>query len=146
MTVHVWSVFEEINIYLKNMEIDNKKCVLQEHLSVMAPTVAKRMYSQELIVRAFQYFATSRRLYNPLRIDYQLPSVNSMTRITSKVSTLNETCFTRSAINTVKGNQKQCVIMQDEIYVKKMLLYHGELSLEERLMILNPLQNLYKEL
>ena len=107
------------------MEIDNKKCVLQEQLSVMAPTVAKRMYSQELIVRAFQYFATSRRLYNPLRIDYQLPSVNSMTRITSKVSTLSETCFMRSAFNTVKGNQKQCVIMQDEIYVKKILLYHG---------------------
>ena len=32
------------------MEIVNKKCVLQEHLSAMAPTVGKRMYSQELIV------------------------------------------------------------------------------------------------
>ena len=50
MTVHAWSVFEEIIRYLKNMEIVNKKCVLQEHLSAMAPTVGKRMYSQELIV------------------------------------------------------------------------------------------------
>ena len=30
-----------------------------------------------------------------------------------------------SVFNTVKENQKQCVIMQDEIYVKKILLYHG---------------------
>ena len=75
MTVHAWSVFEEIIRYLKNVEIDNKKCVLQEHLSTMAPTVGKTMYSQELIVRAFQYFATSRSLYNRLRIDYQLSSI-----------------------------------------------------------------------
>ena len=70
MTVHAWSVFEEIIRYLKTIESDNKKCVLQEHLSEMAPTVEKRMYSQELILRAFQYFATSRSLYNRLKIDY----------------------------------------------------------------------------
>ena len=96
VTVHAWSVFEEIIRYLKNMEIDNKKCVIQEHLSAMAPTIGKRMYSQELIVWAFQYFATSRGLYNRLRIDYQLPSMKTLSRITSKISTLNETCFMRS--------------------------------------------------
>ena len=31
----------------------------------------------------------------------------------------------RSVFITVKENQKQCVIMQDEIYVKKKLLYYG---------------------
>ena len=119
MKVHAWSVFEEIIRYLKNMEIDNKKCVLQVHLSAMAPTVGKRMYSQELTVRAFQYFATSRSSYNRLRIDYELPPIKILTRITLKESTLNETCFIRSVFNTVKENQKQCVTMQDEIYVKK---------------------------
>ena len=114
MTAYAWSVFEEIIRYLKNMAIDNKKCVLQDHLSAMAPTVGKRMYSQELIVRAFQYFATSMSLYNQLRIDYQLPSIKTLTRITLKVSALNETCFMRSVFNTVKENQRQCVIMQDE--------------------------------
>ena len=109
VTVHAWSVFEEIIRYLKNIEIDNKKCVIQEHLSAMAPTTGKRMYSQELIVWAFQYFATSRGLYNRLRIDYQLPSMKTLSRITSKISTLNETCFMRSVFNTVKENQKQCV-------------------------------------
>ena len=89
MTVHAWSVFEEIIRYLSNMKIDNKKCVLQEHVSAMAATAGKRIYSQELIVRTFQYFATSRSLYNRLRIHYQLPSIKTLTRITSKVSTLN---------------------------------------------------------
>ena len=86
------------------MEIDNKKCVLQEHLSAMAPTVGKKTYSQELVLRVFQYFPTSRGLYNQLRIDYQLPSIKTLTRATSKVSTLNETCFTRSVFNAVKEN------------------------------------------
>ena len=89
------------------MEIDNKKCVLQEHLSAMAPAVGKRMYSQELIVRAFQYFETSRSLYNRLRIDNQLPSIKTLTRITSKVSALNKRYFMRSVFNTLKENQKQ---------------------------------------
>ena len=53
MAVQVWSVLEEIIRYLKNMEIDNKKCVLRQHLSAIAPTVGERMYSKELIVRAF---------------------------------------------------------------------------------------------
>ena len=108
----------------------------------MAATVGKRMYSQELVVRAFQYFPTSRGLYNRRRIDYQLPSIKTLTRITSKVSALNETCFIRSVFNTVKENQKQYVIMQDEVYVKKYYCIMGELCLEERLMILNPLQKL----
>ena len=120
MKVHPSLVLEEIiRILKKSIEVDNKKCVLQGHLSAMAPTVGKRMYSQELTVRTFQYFATSRSLYNQLRIDYQLPSIKTLTRITSKVSALIETYFMRSVFNTLKENQKQCVIMQNEIYVKK---------------------------
>ena len=54
-----------------------------------------------------------------------LPPIKTLTRITLKASTLMETCFIRSVFNTVKENQKQCVIMLDEIYVKKVLLSHG---------------------
>ena len=115
------------------MQIDNKTCVLQEHLSAMAPTVGKRIYSQQLIVREFQYFATSSILHNRLRIDYQLPYINTLTRTTSKVSGLNGQCFMRSVFNTLKENQKQCVIMQYEIYVKKCCYIMEELFLEERL-------------
>ena len=76
------------------MEVDDKKCIIHEHLSVMAPVViGKTMYSQELIVREFQCFAISRSFYNQLRIDYQLPSIKIITRITSKLSTLNKAGF-----------------------------------------------------
>ena len=43
---------------------------------------------------------------------------------------------------TVEENQTQCLIIIDEIYVEKCCLMGG-LCLEERLMILNPLQKLY---
>ena len=33
--------------------------------------------------------------------------------------------FKGSVFNTVKESQKKCVIIQDKIYVQKMLLYHG---------------------
>ena len=63
--------------------INSKKGVLQEYLRAMAPTViVKRIYSQELIVRVFQYFAISRSLYKRLRIDYELQSIKSKIRIT----------------------------------------------------------------
>ena len=92
MIVHAWSVFEEIMRYFENMEIDNTTYVLQGHLSATEPTViGKRMYSQEVIAPAFRYFTTSRSLCNRSRIDYQLPSIKTLIRITSKGSTLNKT-------------------------------------------------------
>lgn len=109
----------------------------------MAPTIiVKQIYSQELIVQALQYFALSRSLYNQLRIDCQLQCLKSMIRITSKVSTLNETCLKSGVFKTVEESQKQCLIIIDKIYVEKCC-FVGGLCLEERLMILYPLQKLY---
>ena len=125
------------------MLIGNKKGALQEYLWAMAPTViAKRIYCQELIVKAFQFFATSRSLFNRPRIDCQLQCLKSVIRITSKVSTSNETYLMSGVFKTVEENQTQCLIIIDEIYVEKCC-FMGGLCLEERLMILNPLQKLY---
>ena len=125
------------------MLIGNKKGALQEYLWAMAPTViAKRIYCQELIVKAFQFFATSRSLFNRPQIDCQLQCLKSIIRITSKVSTLNETYLMSGVFKTVEENQTQCLIIIDEIYVEKCC-FMGGLCLEERLMILNPLQKLY---
>ena len=95
------------------MLIGNKKGALQEYLWAMAPTViAKRIYCQELIVKAFQFFATSRSLFNRPQIDCQLQCLKSIIRITSKVSTLNETsyewCFQngRRKPNTMSNNNR----------------------------------------
>ena len=63
----------------KNVDINHEKCVIQEHLSPIATTViGKRMYSQELIVRVFQYFETSRILYNRLIIDLSIKNTDKI--------------------------------------------------------------------
>ena len=79
MKVHACLVFEEITI--RYLEIRKRKCVLHEDLSTMAPAViVMRMFSQELIARAFQYFAGDCTI-----IDYQLQSIKTLARIRSRV-------------------------------------------------------------
>ena len=46
-----------------------------------SPTVRHKIYNQETIIRASEYFARSRSLYNRLRIDLKLPSVKTLTNI-----------------------------------------------------------------
>ena len=43
-----------------------------------------RSESQFTHPKSFEYFATSRELYGKLTKDYQLPSICTLTRITSK--------------------------------------------------------------
>ena len=78
-----------------------------------------------MIVRAFEYFCTARSLYHRLREDFKLPSIQTLTRITSRVSKLTEGTFLYRVFRNLTGMQKLCIILHDEIYVKKMLLYHG---------------------
>ena len=79
-----WSNLEECIRFLTNKEMGHKKNTTQQQVSAMAPvTVGMQSYGPEIIVRAFEYFTTSRTLYNRLRIDQQLPSVTTLTRITS---------------------------------------------------------------
>ena len=42
------------------MEVDRKKGVLKEYVNVMAPQiVGKKIYDTEILMRDFEYFATS---------------------------------------------------------------------------------------
>ena len=108
------------------MDRDNKKEILQQQLQAMGPKkVGKPVYSPAFMVRAFQYFATSRSLYERLRHDFQLPSVQTLTRITSRVSKLSESAFSSALFSSLSDRQKQCILLQDEVYVKKMMLFHG---------------------
>ena len=122
-----WSKIDEVIRYLHFLELDHKKSLIQEELTAMGPvSVGKPIYSHQIIIRAFEYFATARCLYNLLRKDYQLPSIKTLTRITSKVSKLSESSFLNKVFDSVDNeNQKLCLIIHDEVYVKKMMLYHG---------------------
>ena len=67
----------------------------------------------------------SRSTYNRLRDDYQLPSVSTLTRLTSKVGNMDDLSFIREVICNLEERQRNCILMVDEIYVKATLSYHG---------------------
>ena len=52
--------------------------------------VGEKNYSLEMFIRAFEYFALSRATYNRLRRDFQLPSISTLTHITSKVKNTDD--------------------------------------------------------
>ena len=77
----------------------------------------------EIITRAFEYFVTSRTLYKRLCSDYKLPSIRTLTRITSKISSLDDLQFLCKIISGLNNRQRNCVVMLDEVYIKSALLY-----------------------
>ena len=83
-------------------------------------------YISDIVIRAFGYYVTSWTLYHRLRNDFQLPSFATLERMTSKVSKLSKESFLLSIFNTLNTSQKGCIILHDEVYIKKMLLYHGK--------------------
>ena len=124
--VSSWSILDEIVRFLNSKESDNKKKVILQQISAMRTRcIGEKLYSPEMIIRAFSYFTISRALYRRLRTDFQLPSTSTLTKITSKVSKLDEGKYLDVAFRDLNEEQKLCIIFHDEIYLKKMLLYHG---------------------
>ena len=123
-TLNSWSKLEETIRFLHTLPIENKKAILKEEFEVMASPTHK-IYNQETIIRALEYFALSRSLYNRLRIDLKLPSVKTLTKLTSKVGKLDDDEFITKTFSNVNDKQRNCAVLVDEIYVKPLLQYHG---------------------
>ena len=93
-TVHRWSTLEEVIRFLNFKELNNKMVVMIEQMAAMSATPAcTKIYDADIIVQAFEYFSAYRSLYNCLRVDYQLPSIQTLMSLTSKVSKLSEANF-----------------------------------------------------
>ena len=121
-----WSTFDEIIRFLKNNEVDNKKTILLDHHDAMGTQKAGSLkYSQKTITRAFEYYATSRSCYSKMAQDYELPSVRTLQRITSKFGKHDESKFLGNVFSNLDERQRKCVLMLDEIYAKKAMLFHG---------------------
>ena len=86
--------------------------------------VGEKKYSVEMFIRAFEYFTLTRATYNRLGRDYQLPSISTLTRITTKVKN-NNSYIHKEFSNLTDERQKTCVLLLDEVYAKAILLYHG---------------------
>ena len=121
-----WSRIDEAIRFLSTMNTTHHETVLQQHIDSMKPTrVGHKVYSPEVIKRSFDYFATSRCLYEKLRKDYKLPSVKTLSNLTSKVNNLSDKRFIDDVFTNLEERQKQYILLVDEVYVKKALLYHG---------------------
>ena len=79
-------------------------------------------YSSDIVIRAFEYFATSRTLYNRFRDDFQLPSLATLGRMTSKVSKVNEKSFLLSIFKSLNTSQRGCIIIHDEGYIRNVAI------------------------
>ena len=107
-----WSRLEEAIRFLKFKESSRHQDILYQQADVMQPLIiGKALYPQAVIVRAFEYFCTARSLYNRLREDFKLPSIQTLTRITSRVSKFCESTFIARVFRNVTGMQKLCIIM-----------------------------------
>ncbi|GFO37602.1 THAP domaincontaining protein 5like [acyrthosiphon pisum] [Plakobranchus ocellatus] len=79
-----WSQIQEALRYLNSLDLDHKQTVLLEQcVSLNTTRVGTLKYSTEIILRAFEYFATSRSLYNQLRKDVGLPILATLNRLSS---------------------------------------------------------------
>ena len=71
-------------------------------------------------------------LYRQLAKDYQLPSIRTLTRITSKVSKKDNMSFLKDVLSKINERQRKCIIMLDEVYVKSTLLFREDLCLNDQ--------------
>ena len=78
-----------------------------------------------MIVRGSENFGKSRSCYKLLRNNYELPSKSTLTRLTSKVSNIEDNLFLRSVFQNLNDGQESCILLIHEVFVKPMLSYHG---------------------
>ena len=99
--------------------------MLEQCVSLGTTKVGTLKYSSEIIVRAFEYLATSRTLYNRLRKDFGLPGLATLNRLSSKVNNSSDYTFISNVFTGLDQRQKQFILLLDEVYVKPLLTYHG---------------------
>ena len=99
-----WSTIEEALSFLNSFEIDKKKDVLIQQIDAMSRSnsIHEQKYAPEMILQGSEYFAKSVSCYK-LKNDYELPSTS---RLTPKVSNINDSSFVRSVFKSLNNEQK----------------------------------------
>ena len=121
-----WSKLEEAIRFLRNKPWTQKMLVLKEQIeSIGDKKIGEKKWSNDGIIRAFKYYATSRVCYEKLRSDFEFPNASTMRQITSKFDKISDEKFVSEIFANVDERQKKCVILVDEVYVKPSLRYQG---------------------
>ena len=104
---------EEALRFLDSLKTDKKKDVLMQQINAMnrSNSINELKYTPEMIVQGFEYFAKSRSCYKLLRNDYELPSISALSRLTSKVSNIEDSSFVRSVFQSLNDGQKNCILL-----------------------------------
>ena len=103
--------------YLDYSEVTQQKVLCYSNMSVTH--VGEKQYSMETIVLAFEYFASSRTVHNRLREDIQLPSLRTLTWLTSKVRGLVDNVYA----NNIFLNLLTFFLLASCCYMKFMSLW-----------------------
>ena len=122
-----WTAISELFRYLENSEVPHKNQILLQHVNCMnnLNVVGVRVYDMEVILRAFNYYATSRSCYRLLYKDLQLPSINTLRKLTCKTKSINDLDYVKQVFTNLSDTQSQSIIIVDEVHVKPILLYSG---------------------
>ena len=125
-TLNRWSQIEECIRFLKSQETPQKKLVMQEQIRAMgSKKVVEKKYEPATLVRAFEYHALSRSAYQRIRIDFELPSVRTLSTLTSSIRNIGDNKYLSNFFSGISENQKNCILLIDEVYVKPTLQCHG---------------------
>ena len=108
-----WSVLNEAINYLSKVETSNKNKVLSDYRAAMfsASSVGSKVYSPATLIRDFEYFSCFRASYELFRRDHHLPSVRTLTKITSKINNLQSFHFVRIVLDSLQDQQRQVVLL-----------------------------------
>ena len=87
--------------------------------------VKKVKYTPAKISRDFESYVVSRSAYELNSAYYEQASTKLLQRLTSSVSKFDEVTYYSKIFDNFENDRKICCILFDEIYVKKMLQYHG---------------------
>ena len=102
-----WSAIEETVRYLHTYEESHHVTIIQDQLRAMRPSGGNRkIYSPEDFVRAFSYYALSRSLYQRMREDFKLPSVSTLSNITSSCNKQSISIFLQNVIDRLEDPKK----------------------------------------
>ena len=105
--LNTWSRIDVALHSLSRRDFSHHEKILQQQIDAMKPIrVGKKVYSPETLVRAFEYYSTSRCLYGKLRHDFKLPSEKTMENLTSKVNNLSDKNFPRKCFRTLRMSDR----------------------------------------
>lgn len=85
----------------------------------------RHSYSVDDIMFAMDLLSKSRTIYNDLLKVLVLPSIRQLQRFTSSVDKLSDVSFLNEIFGNLLEQQRRCVILLDEIYVKQGYQYGG---------------------